>query len=409
MSNCRSYDCIIAGGGIAGTAAALAAAAGGCKTALLEKTAWWGGLATGGLIYIFLPLDDGMGHQVSFGMAEKLYRAAIKYGPGSIDEKWSESNPDKNPAHPRWRTPFSPAAFILAMDELLEAAGVDLYLDTCVINAEYSDRKINAVEIFTNAGRQILSAPVFIDATGDAALARMANCATVQGCNNLAFWGMQIAEDGTPLPCGNHALSKHFYGVTKGIIDPTPDRYALEDGAASKFLLDSRRYLRKYYQERKVDRQTLYPVLLPTLPQFRCSAHIVSGHTIKEDTHNMCYPDSIGMSADWCNVGIVQEIPFSAMLPQELDNLIAVGRCIDAENYAWDLIRSIPAVAVSGEAAGCAAALCAKNNCTTRELDVNLLQDSIRNNGGKCSMQEINLPYRGEKDYIEPVWLHGNH
>ena len=93
------------------------------------------------------------------------------------------------------------------------------------------------------------------------------------------------------------------------------------------------------------------------------------------------------------------------MMPQELDNLIAAGRCIDAENYAWDLIRSIPAVAVSGEAAGCAAALCAKNNCTTRELDIELLKQAIRRGGGRCSMQEIKLPYRGEPGYIEPNWL----
>ena len=97
------------------------------------------------------------------------------------------------------------------------------------------------------------------------------------------------------------------------------------------------------------------------------------------------------------------------MLPQEVDNLIAAGRCIDAENYAWDLIRSIPAVAVSGEAAGCAAALCAKNSCTTRTLDIKLLQQTIRSHGGHCSMQEINLPYRGDESYIEPVWLHSNH
>ena len=405
----KSYDVVIVGGGIAGVAAALAAGARGSKVALVEKTAWWGGLATGGLIYIYLPLDDGMGHQVSFGMAEKLYRAAIKYGPGTINSDYALPNLQQNPAHPRWRTPFVPAAFILAMDELLEAAGVDLYLDSCVIDVKYSSRSIESVEVFTNAGRGVLSGKVFVDATGDAAVARMAGCATVQRGNYLAFWGMQIAEDGVPSPQGNHALSAHLHGVTKGIIDPEPDRYALDEGAASKFLLDSRRYLRNYYQSRNIPREKLYPVLLPTLPQFRCSAHIVSGHTIKEDTHNMRYRDSIGMAADWCNVMIVQEIPYSAMLPQEFDNLIAAGRCIDAENYAWELVRSIPAVAVSGEAAGCAAALCARSNTPSRSLDIELLQQNIRSGGGRCSMREINLPYRNEDGYIEPVWLHGNH
>ena len=405
----NSYDCIIAGGGIAGVAAALAAAESGCKTALVEKTAWWGGLATGGMIFIYLPLDDGMGHQVSFGLAEKLYRASIQYGPGSIDARWAEPNPEQDPAHPRWRTPFVPAAFILALDELLEDAGVELYLDTAVIDVQYSDRTVRALEVFTNAGRGILTARSFVDATGDASVARMAECQTVQAGNQLAFWGMQVAEDGAPPPHGAPRLSEHLYGVTRGVITPERDRYALEPRAAGTFLLDSRRYLRQYYRERNVPREKLYPVVLPTLPQFRCSAHITSGATVREDTHNTPFADSIGMAADWCNVGIVQEIPFSAMLPQELDNLIAAGRCIDADGYAWELVRSIPAVAVSGEAAGCAAALCVKENCSARSLDVKQLQQTIRQRGGRCSMREIGLAYRGEPGYCDPVLRRGAH
>lgn len=405
----NSYDCIVSGGGIAGVAAALSAAAAGCRTALVEKTAWWGGLATGGMIFIYLPLDDGMGHQISFGMAEKLYRAAIQYGPGAIDENWSSPNPERDPAHHRWRTPFVPAAFILAMDELLEEAGVELYLDTAVIGVQHSDRVIRALEVFTNAGRGLLDAPVFVDATGDAAVARMAGGQTIQVGNQLAFWGMQIAEDDVPNSLNGPRLSEHLYGITRGVIDPAADRYALEERAASAFLLDSRRYLRRYYRERNLPREKLYPVVLPTLPQFRCSAHIASGAGVREDTHNCSFPDSIGMAADWCNVGIVQEIPFSAMLPHELDNLIAAGRCIDAENYAWDLVRSIPAVAVSGEAAGCAAALCVKEKCTARELDVRHLQQLVRRRGGHCAMREIGLPYRNDPGYVEPEWRHGSH
>lgn len=65
-----SYDLVIVGGGIAGIAAAVQAARQGCRVALVEKTALTGGLATAGLINVFLPLCDGNGHQVSFGLAE---------------------------------------------------------------------------------------------------------------------------------------------------------------------------------------------------------------------------------------------------------------------------------------------------------------------------------------------------
>ena len=42
----KRYDVVVAGGGVAGVAAALAAARRGAKTALIEKTVLWGGLAT---------------------------------------------------------------------------------------------------------------------------------------------------------------------------------------------------------------------------------------------------------------------------------------------------------------------------------------------------------------------------
>lgn len=78
------YDIAIIGGGIAGVAAAVQTARMGMKTVLIEKTALVGGLATGGLINVFLPLCDGNGHQVTFGIAEEMLRKSIVYGPGEI-------------------------------------------------------------------------------------------------------------------------------------------------------------------------------------------------------------------------------------------------------------------------------------------------------------------------------------
>ena len=58
------YDVLVCGGGVAGIAAALAAARQGAKVLLLEREYMLGGLATLGLVTIYLPLCDGMGHQV---------------------------------------------------------------------------------------------------------------------------------------------------------------------------------------------------------------------------------------------------------------------------------------------------------------------------------------------------------
>jgi flavin-dependent dehydrogenase len=80
----QEYDVVVCGGGVAGIAAALQAARRGCKTALVEKTIMPGGLATSGIILLYLPLCDGNGTQVTFGIAEELLRLSIRYGPGSV-------------------------------------------------------------------------------------------------------------------------------------------------------------------------------------------------------------------------------------------------------------------------------------------------------------------------------------
>ena len=76
----NKYDVAVCGGGFAGISAALAAAREGKKVILFEKEYMLGGLGTAGLVTIYLPLCDGFGHQVSFGIAEELLRLSITYG-----------------------------------------------------------------------------------------------------------------------------------------------------------------------------------------------------------------------------------------------------------------------------------------------------------------------------------------
>ena len=76
----REYSVAVCGGGFGGISAALAAARAGAKVVLFEKEYMLGGLGTAGLVTIYLPLCDGMGHQVSFGIAEELFRLSIIHG-----------------------------------------------------------------------------------------------------------------------------------------------------------------------------------------------------------------------------------------------------------------------------------------------------------------------------------------
>ena len=60
--------------------------------------------------------------------------------------------------------------------------------------------------------------------------------------------------------------------------------------------------------------------------------------------------------------------PFETLIPKTLDNLFAAGRCIGTSGYAWEVFRVIPNVAMTGEVAGLAAALCSRSGCSAKDL-----------------------------------------
>ena len=89
----KHYDVIVCGGGVAGVAAAVSAANNGCSTLLIEKSNILGGLATLGLINLFVPMCNGRGKQIIFGLCEKWTRLSAKYGFDTIPKEWADGEP----------------------------------------------------------------------------------------------------------------------------------------------------------------------------------------------------------------------------------------------------------------------------------------------------------------------------
>ena len=93
LSSKACYDVIVCGGGVAGCAAAVTAAKRGHSVLLLEKSNILGGLATLGLINLFVPMCNGRGKQIIFGLAEKWARDSAKYGYDTIPQEWKNGEP----------------------------------------------------------------------------------------------------------------------------------------------------------------------------------------------------------------------------------------------------------------------------------------------------------------------------
>ncbi|RMD78762.1 MAG: FAD-dependent oxidoreductase, partial [Lentisphaerae bacterium] len=182
------FDVIVAGGGVAGCAAALAAAQEGCKVALLERMFALGGLATLGNISIYLPICDGYGTQVIGGLGETLLKLSCRDIAGSnpelrfepIPEVWRE--PERfsrsERAQARYRCQFNPASFMLALEEILLDAGVEIFYDTRLVSVQRSNEELSHVIVENKSGRLALAGRAFVDATGDADLCFLAGEAT---------------------------------------------------------------------------------------------------------------------------------------------------------------------------------------------------------------------------------------
>ena len=75
------------------------------------------------------------------------------------------------------------------------------------------------------------------------------------------------------------------------------------------------------------------------------------------------------------------DIPLRALVSKEVDNLLAAGTTMSNGPFALHGLRYCTPSICSGQGAGTAAALAAKNNVSPKKLDIKLLQKTLREQG----------------------------
>ena len=119
-----------------------------------------------------------------------------------------------------------------------------------------------------------------------------------------------------------------------------------------------------------------------TMVPMRHSRCIQGKFTLDAGMERMHFSDSIGLATDWRKCGGVWEIPFRSLLPETVSGVIAAGRCSSARDDAWEITRVIPNAAMTGEAAGVAAAMSVDRGLLPHELEIRLLQKELREQCG---------------------------
>lgn len=93
------------------------------------------------------------------------------------------------------------------------------------------------------------------------------------------------------------------------------------------------------------------------------------------DIHN---PEGTGTSHYYFKEGTYYTIPYRSLMPKNIKNLLAAGRCISGSHEAQASFRIMPTCCSTGEAAGVAAAVVAQEHTDFPETDVKKIQALLR-------------------------------
>ena len=365
------YDVAVCGGGIAGISAALSAARSGASVLLIENSYILGGLATSGLVTVYLPLCDGFGRQVSFGICEELIRLSAKHGTDGYDgAEWFNDNPRESRMEHRFEIQYNPHFFAIEAEQLLARSGVDILYGTKLCAVKTDGKKLTHLIVENKSGRSAVSAAAAVDATGDADIFWYSGPETEEfkPKNVLACWYYFEGKNGAQLK---------MLGYSE---DPRADKNEalIERRFSGLDARDNSEMVQLSHEQMLLDavKSGVKFVTMPTIPQLRMTRRIVGEYVLDSTEVHKKFDSSIGMISDWRERGPVYEIPFETLYSNKCSNVFAAGRCISVTDSMWDISRVIPACAVTGEASGIAAAMCAAG-----DVDVCVLQERLRKNG----------------------------
>lgn len=434
-----NYDVIVVGGGPSGVGAAVSAARNGAKVLLIERYGFLGGMATAASVPAFCPYTDnekviikGIGLEVLEKMKkESNYDTPIKDKIEPIKRKYD------------W-VPIDTEVLKRVLDDMVIGSGCRVIFHSLVTDIICENGIVNAVVVENKEGKNIIKCKNIIDCTGDADIVVKAGgeyeygdenglvqavtlCYRISNINmeELVQYFKENGEDGNLTKavararengdfnfnekrvCGFSVQNDGVAGLNFGhVYEINPLK--VEDLTRAE--MESRKnipamlnFLRKYVKGLQ------NAVLVSSGPMIgiRESRRIIGEYrlTVRDYYDKFQYEDTIARYAYPIDVhassikeikykdekddyitsrykpGESYAIPFRAMLPKGLINVIVAGRPLSADRAMHGSFRVMPACFATGQAAGAAAAICSKENIEPRKINIDELQQLLREQG----------------------------
>ena len=448
-------DVLVVGGGSAGHSAAIAAARAGCKNVILmERYGYCGGDVTGGFVLLVPSLSF---HEKVYvrGIQEEWFTrmknipyAAVGPDPelsGSTDPeliaKFAEFGGAGGIVERRVEFGFmlDPMQLRIEMDLMLRehADAIRILYHSWGTKPIMEGNVCKGVIFESKEGRKAVLAKVVIDCTGDADICRLSGAPTTSSiddecrCGSTAlvyriggFSRKAFAKWRAANPEKSKALSAELveiHGFRSGMIagprddvswvnnwQPKRDCSKIEDQSVTEWgtrikIRDIMDCYKRYAPDVFADAY-LYDIA----PQLgtRGSHRILGEHIIS--SNDWAFPKQHDDCIAWhCTVETLNdnapiEIPYRAILPQKVENLLAPGRHLSADRVAIDNVNLIPQCVGTGQAAGVAAAVAVADGASTHTVNVSKVQDIL------AGEQNVPLPRNPhtDKSYTECLEAH---
>ena len=378
----HTTDVLVVGGGSAGVCAAIAAKRTGAEVTIVERYGHFGGLWTGGLVVLVVGMyvqGESGRKQVTRGLGEEMLTRLDKLDPGVVGHR-----PGSDPT-------VDAEALKYLMVEMIRETGVKTFLHCWGVDAIVEGNAVRGAVFESKSGRQAILAKVVVDATGDGDIYAAAGAKH----ERLKF------RTGLVHRIGN--LDKVDAAKTKGQKKPrglggrTPIRGVnwvnmqgpaidgLDVAELTRLEMNHRRHIWQSVQSIRKTPGYEEVYLVETAPQMgvRISRLLdgVKQVTFKGVMAKQTFPDVVGVGGMWNTKHPEWQIPYGALVPKSVDNVLAAGRCISGEARMADLLRVIPPCFVTGHAAGVAAAIAVADKCRPRDVDVAKVQKVLKDQG----------------------------
>lgn len=404
-------DLCVLGSGVAGVAAALETARMGKRVVLVDGAPQLGGLAVGAMVGTFCGFysNGPKPRLIQRGVAEEILR----------DLRASGDTHDITGRRNTIIVQYRVTALQRWIETAVRAAGIDVVLGAVLVSVRREGRRIARLDLATRYGPVEVEARGFVDASGDAALAWTAGfecrepVKPIFGTNMFALEGFEPAA----LAAFERALlMKRLeekgadYGVRRhdgflfappgrdeALVNMTHIETPLDPVGSSRAVLDGRdqvdrlvRFLRAEFPE-VFAKVRVRAYALPGIRQTRWIAGLYQitatdvreGRTFDDAIARASWPIELhdrpeGVHWEVFGDDHMHYVPFRSLIHEEADNLVAAGRCIDADPVALSAVRVMGPCLAMGTAA--AHALDLAGSGSVHQLDLGALKARLTRN-----------------------------